>query len=128
MTIKLYTSGSIAELINAPIRSLRWWLNRADPELWYVEPHAIANKTAGSDDVMIKLWHEDQIEEIRHGYARYVEHVAEQHVAAKTRRKEYLKEYNKRYYAEKRAAVPSDTEDDADRAERALQFLLQKSQ
>lgn len=105
MTITLYTVGTLVKELEAGHGKIRHWLEKADPKLGYVEPYAVVPKANKGEQVLIKLWHEDQLPAIRDGYAEYLKLLISEKVAAQTRRKERMAVFNKQYYAANRERI-----------------------
>lgn len=131
MPIRLYTIGNVAEVLDLPARPLRWWADKGEKAIGYVEPYAISAKINKGEHVFLKLWHHDQLEFIKEGFTAYKKFQADEAVATAKRRKEREKIYNALYYAQIKAQREKDAQafierDTKEREERAMQFLIEK--
>jgi hypothetical protein len=100
--VLLYTVGVVADELGVDRRAFRYWAEKENPDWFYVEPYAVAPGTADSKRLYTKLWHSDQFEELGQAWVKYQAYRLEESIAAATRRKLYLKEYNKRYWEDKK--------------------------
>lgn len=146
--IILLTVGMVADELKISRNAFKYWADKANEKWFYVPPYALTAQMRHAERSFIKLWHPDQLPEISKAWVKYNELRIKQSVESATRRKEYLKEYNKRYYEEKlkssspkpsarykkplEYAPPSDEaksyeeEFHQDREDMAMKFLIEK--